>query len=218
MPIKDTPQTLKRVSIRWLPEPAYEDSDTIALNVGGYFMDLRVGTADGSLQWSRCGERKKLKEDPLTCQWTRIIDSLGSTDPDEAAFSELPNGDSLEYGTFNKDGVPTSYEEVWRDVKATVDSENWAWIIQSVDGSTFLGKLDNIFLGMKQQVKGGSFAVRKEEYDGASKEWKTTFADGDTDTIPRALDALKIEGGERVTGQTVVVNQGDYVIRGIARS
>lgn len=66
MVIKSTPQILKRVSIRWLPDQAYEDTDTIALNVGGYFMDLRVSTADGSLQWSRAGERKTLKDDPRT--------------------------------------------------------------------------------------------------------------------------------------------------------
>ena len=64
--IKDTPQVLKRVSVRWPPDSAYEDSVTIALNVGGWFMDLRVATADGSLQWSRAGERKTLRQEPCT--------------------------------------------------------------------------------------------------------------------------------------------------------
>ena len=63
MVIKATPQVLKRISIRWLPNLAYENTDTVALNVGGYFMDLRVATADNSLEWSRAGERKALGED-----------------------------------------------------------------------------------------------------------------------------------------------------------
>lgn len=64
MVIKTTPQILRRVSMRWLPDPAFENTDTIALNVGGYFMDLRVATADKSLEWSRAGERKELEKNP----------------------------------------------------------------------------------------------------------------------------------------------------------
>jgi hypothetical protein len=64
MVIKTTPQILKRVSIRWPPDPALEDTETIALNVAGYYMDLRVTLADKTLQWSRAGERKTLGENP----------------------------------------------------------------------------------------------------------------------------------------------------------
>lgn len=64
MVIKTTPQILKRISMRWLPYPAFENTDTIALNVGGYFMDLRIVTEDNSLEWSRAGERKELRRDP----------------------------------------------------------------------------------------------------------------------------------------------------------
>lgn len=64
MVIKATPQILQRVSVRWLPAPAYEDSNTVALNVSGYFLDLRVAIADGSLQWSRAGERKQIATSP----------------------------------------------------------------------------------------------------------------------------------------------------------
>lgn len=62
-------QALKRISIRWLPEPAYEDTDTIALNVEGYFVDLRVKKEDSTIQWSRAGERIVLKHEPraLSC-------------------------------------------------------------------------------------------------------------------------------------------------------
>lgn len=64
MVIKDTPQILQRISLQWLPEHAFEDTTTIALNVGGYFMDLRVTTKGGLLQWSRAGERKTVKKNP----------------------------------------------------------------------------------------------------------------------------------------------------------
>ena len=57
-------QAVQRISLRWLPDPAFEDTATIALNVGGYFIDLRVTLADQSIQWSRAGERIPLKQDP----------------------------------------------------------------------------------------------------------------------------------------------------------
>ena len=63
-PVKMPPQVLQRVSVRWLPEPSFEDTETIALNVGGYYLDLRVTKADGLVQWSRAGERKVLSEKP----------------------------------------------------------------------------------------------------------------------------------------------------------
>lgn len=59
-----SPEAVQRISLRWLPEPAYEDTDTIALNVGGYFIDLRVTEADSTIQWSRAGERITLRSEP----------------------------------------------------------------------------------------------------------------------------------------------------------
>lgn len=59
-------QAVQRISVRWLPEPAYEDTETIALNVGGYFLDLRVAKKDSTVQWSRAGERIALKADRCT--------------------------------------------------------------------------------------------------------------------------------------------------------
>lgn len=56
-------QVVQRISIRWLPDVAFEDTTTVALNVGGYFVDLRVTIADQSIQWSQAGERIILKRD-----------------------------------------------------------------------------------------------------------------------------------------------------------
>ncbi|KAF2703243.1 hypothetical protein K504DRAFT_474097 [Pleomassaria siparia CBS 279.74] len=221
MPTRTTPQVLKRVSMRWLPDPAFENTHTLALNVGGYFMDLRIATAENTLEWSRAGERKELSRNPLTCQWTRIIDSLGSTNPDEAAFKDLPNGDDLEFGTFSKDGVPTSYEEIWRDVTTEFIGDGDAWILQSGDGSTFLGKVGGIFLGMRQTPE-GSFAVRKEVLsDSKGGGWKVEFESGAVEGIPRALDAVDVKsdrhkGGVSV-GEKIRVGETEFIVRGAGK-
>lgn len=58
----------KRISIRWLPDPASEPTDTLVLSVGEYFVDLRVLTADQSIDWALAGERIVLSEDPCKPQ------------------------------------------------------------------------------------------------------------------------------------------------------
>ncbi|RKU44407.1 hypothetical protein DL546_005935 [Coniochaeta pulveracea] len=219
MVIKSTPQVLKRVSLRWVPGDPFEDTETIALNVNGWFMDLRVVLADASLQWSRAGERRKIKDDPLTFQWTRVIDSTGSTRPDEAHFKELPNGDDLEYGTFPKDGItPVPYEEIWRDVTEG-GVEQSAWILQSVHDDMFIGRVGGIFLGMQQQ-QDHSFCVRKEVYDALEKGWKVVFETGPTREAPQATEVVKqlesVMRGKGVTaGEEIVLCGRAYVVRGV---
>lgn len=240
MVIKSTPQVLKRVSLRWVPGDPFEDTETIALNVNGWFMDLRVVLADASLQWSRAGERRKIKDDPrmlpsstswlklteeltvrqlVTFQWTRVIDSTGSTRPDEAHFKELPNGDDLEYGTFPKDGItPVPYEEIWRDVTEG-GVEQSAWILQSVHDDMFIGRVGGIFLGMQQQ-QDHSFCVRKEVYDALEKGWKVVFETGPTREAPQATEVVKqlesVMRGKGVTaGEEIVLCGRAYVVRGV---
>ncbi|OIW25537.1 hypothetical protein CONLIGDRAFT_672557 [Coniochaeta ligniaria NRRL 30616] len=218
MVIKSTPQILKRISLRWVPGDAFEDTETIALNVNGWFMDLRVVLADASLQWSRAGERRKLKDDPLTFQWTRVIDSTGSAQPDEAHFKELPNGDDLEYGTFPKDGTtPVPYEEIWRDV-TEVDAKQSAWILQSVQDNTFLGRVGGIFLGMRQE-QDHSFGVRKEVYNASEKVWKVVFETGPTGEVLQAIEVIKqlepvVRSKGITAGEEVVLSGRTYVVRG----
>jgi hypothetical protein len=55
-----------RVSLRWLPDPASEPTNTLALNVGAYYVDLRTVIADGSIEWGMAGERLILSENPCT--------------------------------------------------------------------------------------------------------------------------------------------------------
>lgn len=46
-----------RISIRWLPDPPTESTDTLVLSVGGYYVDLRVKKDDGTIDWLLAGER-----------------------------------------------------------------------------------------------------------------------------------------------------------------
>ncbi|RSL88337.1 hypothetical protein CDV31_016079 [Fusarium ambrosium] len=212
-------QAVQRISIRWLPDAAYEDTDTVALNVGGYFIDLRVVKKSGAIQWSRAGERIVLKEDPPTFRWTHIIDSLDLTIPDDAHFEKLPNGDDLEIGTYPLGGIPTDYEEVWRDITQKKSAEELSWILQSSDGSGFIGKVGSIFLAI-QKTQGG-FAARREDRGATGGTWKLTFEDGETAGLPTATqssEAIETQGSSWTEGQTVEIGGAEYVFRGVSKA
>lgn len=53
-----------RISLRWVPDEPEELTNTLVMNVGGYFMDLRVNKADTSIDWAMAGERQILSKDP----------------------------------------------------------------------------------------------------------------------------------------------------------
>ncbi|KAH7121459.1 hypothetical protein EDB81DRAFT_952215 [Dactylonectria macrodidyma] len=185
-------QTVERISIRWLPDEAFEDTRTIALNVGGYFIDLRVTKEDPSIQWSHAGELTILKEEPFTCRWSHIIDSLGFTDPDEASFTKLPNGDELEVGETkcpHKNDEMTAYEEVWRDVTAHDRPEEPSWIMRSSEGNTFIGRVGNIYQANSLSADG--FSARREDFSKETEEWNLSFDAGNATTIPRVSDVLR---------------------------
>ncbi|KAK7413360.1 hypothetical protein QQX98_007737 [Neonectria punicea] len=211
-------QVLQRVSVRWLPDPAYEDTETVALNVGGFFIDLRVTKETSTIQWSRAGERIILKQEPLTCRWTHIIDSLGLTIPDEAHFIKMENGDDLEVGTTpcpHRNGAMTAYEEVWRDVTAPASLHEPSWILQSSDGASFVGKVGSVYLAIRKSSD-GAFAARKETLE--NQHWSVSFESGDVQTLPHVMQVLEeIEAQERDwdVGQKVKVANVEYVIRGL---
>lgn len=238
-------QAVQRVSLRWLPDPAFEDTDTVALNVGGYFVDLRVVKDTQTVQWSRAGERITLRTNPRKCsihirghqrrfahciffphtatfRWTHIIDSLDLSVPDEAHFEKLPNGDDLEIGTTpapHLDNKPTDYEEVWRDITAKRTIHELSWILQSVDGLTFLGKVGSIYLAIRKSSD-GSFAAIRQDLKCTNDEysWNTTFESGDLSALPLAYDAISaVEGvGNVPDGTEVMVGQARYVVRAIS--
>lgn len=211
-------QAVQRISLRWLPEPAFEDTDTIALNVGGYFVDLRVTKADNTIQWSRAGERIPLKSEPPTFRWTHIIDSLDLTVPDEAHFVKLPNGDDLEIGTTpapHLGGVPTAYEEVWRDVTSKRDPGEMSWILQSSDGTTFVGKVGGTYVAMSKTRS--VFQARREDRLDGDSAWTLTF---ESDAgLPKAAEVIESVEGAAATwteGQTVRITDTEFVFRGVS--
>lgn len=53
-----------RISFRWLPDEPAETSDTLVLNVGAHFVDLRVSLQDQSIEWAMAGDRLILSTDP----------------------------------------------------------------------------------------------------------------------------------------------------------
>ncbi|KAH6871644.1 hypothetical protein B0T10DRAFT_611192 [Thelonectria olida] len=208
-------QTVERISIRWLPDEAYEDTRTIALNVGGYFIDLRATKENPSIQWSHAGELIVLKEEPFTCRWTHIIDSLGFTDPDEASFTKLPNGDELEVGETkcpHKNDAMTAYEEVWRDVTTHENPDEPSWILRSREGNTFIGRVGNICQANSKGTHG--FSARREDFSKESAEWETSFEEGNTTSIPHVVDVLK-EWKTKTTwsvGQSIIVQGTEFSI------
>lgn len=53
-----------RVSLRWVPEPAFENTDTIVLSVGKWYVDLRMDKRTGKIDWAIAGERIVESDEP----------------------------------------------------------------------------------------------------------------------------------------------------------
>ncbi|KFZ23074.1 hypothetical protein V502_02436 [Pseudogymnoascus sp. VKM F-4520 (FW-2644)] len=209
-----------RISLRWVPDEPEELTDTLVMNVGGYFMDLRVNKADQSIDWAMAGERQILSKNPLKCRWIKVIDSLGPSDPDEGIFSPLPNGDDLETGSMpcaHKNDVVTDYEEVWRNLDL-VPGPKRAWIIQSVEnsprGGTFLGRVAGSFMALRQSDD-LSFSVRSEGLD-ENAQWNVIYAVGQVEGVPSlaGVGISEFEGEEEwKEGNIVSVLGTKYVVR-----
>ncbi|KAL2819849.1 hypothetical protein BDW59DRAFT_164883 [Aspergillus cavernicola] len=107
-----------RISLRWPPEPPFENTDTLVLSVGNWYVDLRVDPATQAIDWAIAGERLQVlnSNDVL---FTHELDSRNTFGvADCGSFSALPNGDDLEVGVMPRVDLPgepvREYEEVWR--------------------------------------------------------------------------------------------------------
>ncbi|KAK5796691.1 hypothetical protein VI817_005975 [Penicillium citrinum] len=133
-----------RVSLRFLPDPPSETTDTIVLSVGEYYLDLRMDKKSGAIDWGMAGTNvaENPNETPLKISFTRELDSLNEIGMvDVARFSPLPNGDDLEEGEMPHPDLPgspmTAFEEVWRNLPFREGPEGSktgiSWILESDD-------------------------------------------------------------------------------------
>ncbi|KAI2788965.1 hypothetical protein POX_e06990 [Penicillium oxalicum] len=187
-----------RISLRWVPEPPEETTDTIVLSVGEWFLDLRMDKKSGAIDWAMAGTRivDNPNETPVRVRFTRELDSfneIGMVDP--ATFSPLPNGDDLETGEMprtDRPGAPmTAFEEVWRELPFRQgpegDQRGLSWVLESDDGDlfpsesqegpvvvtkVFVGRIWGTYLGFQQ----AQTHSRVKESDG---QWSVTRTGGE---------------------------------------
>lgn len=197
-----------RVSLRWLPEPASETTDTIVISVKGWYVDLRVDKTTGDIDWAIAGQRVVDSNEPRRVQFTHEIDSRNSFDAvDCGTFSTLPNGDDLEVGSMPRPDLPgtpmTEYEEVWRELKFREGPEGpgkgVSWVLESkhdVDlganaemevARTFVAKIWGTYLVVRQRqvyahLAGSNAAVVWEGKDVSARREEWDRNDGWTAT------------------------------------
>lgn len=149
-----------------------------------------------------------------------MIDSTGPSEPDEATFTTLPNGDDLETGRMpcpHKNNAITEFEEVWRRLPPIIGAKH-AWILQSVDGKTFLGKNGGGYMALYEGMNG--FGARREEWDVDGDEgWKVKYEIGPVEGVPSLArigkggkEGFEEEEGWRVD-DCVEIQGKDYIVR-----
>ncbi|PYH68446.1 uncharacterized protein BO88DRAFT_454143 [Aspergillus vadensis CBS 113365] len=187
-----------RISIRWVPEPAFENTDTIVMSVAGWYVDLRVDKTSGDIDWAIAGQRVVDDADSSRVSFTHELDSRNSFDAvDCGTFSALPNGDDLEKGEMPRADLPgapiAEYEEVWRELKFREGPEGpntgVSWVLESKQKpleegeeveveKTFLGRVWGTYLALHQvqthsRPRGSSTTVVKSgrEVSARREEW-----------------------------------------------
>ncbi|KAI5291445.1 hypothetical protein KEM54_004625 [Ascosphaera aggregata] len=186
-----------RVLMRWPPEPAYENANTLKLAVGGWYVDLRIDKQKWLIDWATAGEKIVESRKPLTIAYTHIIDSHQDFDVvDRGTYTSLSNGDDLEIGVMPRKDLPGApirpYREVWRNLEP--ESEGTSWVLESLAGmelethpdevhiephetrcvvKTFLAKIPGYFMAMRQELR--YTRVAREE-DG---KWITVKSGGE---------------------------------------
>ncbi|KAL4790320.1 hypothetical protein BDV19DRAFT_394184 [Aspergillus venezuelensis] len=160
-----------RVSLRWPPEPAFENTDTLVLSVGNWYVDLRVDKATQAIDWAIAGERLPAK-DSNEVLFTHELDSRNTFGvADCGSFSALPNGGDLEVGSMPRpdlSGAPVrEYEEVWRELglpkvdggmigqsfvlDSVIDQEGVAEGDEREVDRTFIGAISGTYIVLRQR-------------------------------------------------------------------
>ncbi|EAW13639.1 uncharacterized protein ACLA_043590 [Aspergillus clavatus NRRL 1] len=159
-----------RISLRWLPGPAFENTDTFVMSLTGWYVDLRVDKASGRLDWAIAGRRIVESTDPLRVRFTHEIDSRGSfADADCGTFTALDDGDELEVGKMARVDLPgcpvRAYEEVWRELPFRRGPEGEgrgvSWVLEGWEAKgegeegvgirTFVARLWGSYLVLRQR-------------------------------------------------------------------
>ncbi|KAJ5557131.1 hypothetical protein N7494_001046 [Penicillium frequentans] len=190
---------LTRISMRWVPHPPFGTTDTLALAVGEWYVDLRVDRQSGGIDWALAGQCRRAGINPRRVVFTHDIDSHHNFNVSEPCpFLALPNGDDLETGKMrraDKPGAPmTDYEEIWRYIPLRDIPEecggNTSWVLESVEDplgegqhlitKRFLAKVGGFYLvqqqeqtHVKSQSADGGWAVKitGEEVSARWEEW-----------------------------------------------
>ncbi|KAI0752277.1 hypothetical protein BC629DRAFT_1257875, partial [Irpex lacteus] len=113
-----------RTSIRFLPTPPAEPTDTVVLNGGGtsnLFTDFRPLHSDPTkCEWAFAGVKKYYEDG--RCQWDHFVDNRAveggvEAAPDVGHCEILEDGSEIERGEMvnPESGEVEAYEEVWRD-------------------------------------------------------------------------------------------------------
>ncbi|KAJ5775569.1 uncharacterized protein N7511_000580 [Penicillium nucicola] len=158
-----------RISMRWVPESPFESTNTLALAVGEWYVDLRVDRQSAGIDWALAGECRLVNTNPRRVVFTHVIDSHRKFNVSQPCpFVPLSNGDDMETGTMarlDREGAPmTDYEEIWRYLPLREVPEafggNTSWVLQSVEdvgegrypvSKEFLAKVGRFYLVLHQE-------------------------------------------------------------------
>ncbi|GAO47820.1 hypothetical protein G7K_2018-t1 [Saitoella complicata NRRL Y-17804] len=196
------PLVSRRISIRLLPAPPSEPTDTLVLNGGGtsrFFTDFRPLLQDpGDCEWVFAGCKEKLANGKN--EWVHLIDNRGpSESPDVGTSETLLNGDELERGEMNNPETRElcAYEEVWRDEDVPPGSKVVVAQLRRGDGiHGICVQVGTDYQGVVQDTTGHVTAQRSRYENG---EWGVTEKYGEgVDLLPLAFDDL----GQPIKGVT----------------
>ncbi|KAI2708308.1 hypothetical protein CBS147332_6369 [Penicillium roqueforti] len=202
-PNQSTCRFSKRISFRWLTTPAEETTDTIVMSVKNWYVDLRIETATGKIDWAIAGQRIVEGQEPLRVTFSHELDSHNAFEiADCGSFFPLPNGDDLEVGSMPRHDLPGApdkeYEEVWRELPFREGPEGpnkgISWVLESDDGDlgsgegevtvskTFIGRIWGTYLALsqtqihsRQKTPSGDLVVKKSGADVSARreEWES---------------------------------------------
>lgn len=65
-----------RISLRWLPEPAHETTDTVVMSVKDWYLDLRMDKQTGEIDWAIAGQRLIESHEPRLSLHIHLLNSV----------------------------------------------------------------------------------------------------------------------------------------------